>query len=275
MSQRTPLLIVIAAAILAAGALAVALVRCSARPAATKTPGALAVTTAPTDGATEEPATPTATSGPTPTFTKEEELVATSQHDSSQSASSPDECAEILKTELWCSVPKSAVRVTRPEWEELFPQTEFFVLKRDVYGGPHGPQQRNLLLIEHDGQRYKAETFDRLLAANGINDITEENYELVAKAFALITIPDYLEEEIVFTDWMEVEWTARRGYFDHGLIAWTKTQGLKILWGFKVQDGYLEEVERFGVSEYHVGDYIDVSFDVLPLPPAEGYEFWR
>jgi hypothetical protein len=182
------------------------------------------------------------TSGPVPTFTKEEELVATSHHDNSQSASSPEECVKVLETEPWCSVTKSARRITRPEWEQLFSQTEFYLLKYELYGAgdPHGPLQRTLLIVEQNDQRYTAETFDRLLAANGVTEITDENRELVAKALALMTMADYLEAKVAFIEWLEGDWPASFGRsFNYALVAWTEIQGLQASWGFRFQGGHL------------------------------------
>jgi hypothetical protein len=140
MSQKTRLIVVIAAIALAAAILAVALMQCGARPApAAETPGATTATTAPADAATEEPGTPTAAPGPTPTptptLTAEQLLARELIEPRGQVTFSADECSEILETEPWCSVIKSAKPITRPEWEELFPQTDFFSVRVDVYGG--------------------------------------------------------------------------------------------------------------------------------------------
>ncbi len=276
MNQRTRLLIAIASIVLVVAILALA--QCGARPApATETPGATtaAATTAPASDTTAKPGAPTATPGPTPTptLTAEELLARELIKPRGQVTFSADECSGILKAEPWCSVIKSAKPITRPEWEELFPQTDFFSVRVDVYGGETS-RYRNWLIVEQDGQRYTADTFDRLLAANGIIEITDENRELVAKAFALMTIGDYLEADVVFTDWMEVEgWVGRTGPLDYGLIAWTEIQGLKITWGLRFQDDQLREVERAGVSEYQIGDYIDIPLYTLPLPPHSEYRF--
>jgi hypothetical protein len=274
MNQRTRLIVVIAAVALAVAILTVALMQCGARPApATETPGATTATTVPTDGMATEPGTPTTTPGPTPTptLTAEELLARELIEPRGQVTFSADECSEILETEPWCSVIKSAKPITRPEWEELFPQTDFFSVRVDVRGGEF-PRYRNWLIVEQDGQRYTADTFDRLLAANGVTEITDENRELVAKAFALMTIGDYLDAEVVFTKWEEGEWEGEYTY-DHYLKAWTEIQGLEIWWWFVFEDNHLRIVTRGGIAEYHVGDYIDVPFWTLPLPPLEDYYF--
>jgi hypothetical protein len=270
MNPKARLLTALAAVALVVAVLAVTLAQCGARPAPdTETLGAVTATIAPAGAATEGPDIPVATPGAAPTLTREEELLVERQHYSSQSASSPEECGDILKAEPWCNVARDVVRIKRTEWEELLPQAEFFLIKYDVYGSELGPQQRNLLIVEQDGQRYTIDTFDRLLAANGVAEITNESRELVAKAFALMTLADYLEGDVVFTDWMEVDWWARTGRMNYGLVAWTQVQGLKYTWGFMFKDGQLREVRRNGVAEYHTGDYIDVSFYTLPLPSMQ------
>lgn len=279
MKNRTRLLVIVALIALCAVALVAAFAQCGRQPspieetpdrtAVPTTPGATAPTALP-DTATAESTAPTGPSTPTPTLTREEELVIERQHHSSQSASTPEECTEILKTEPWCSVVKDAVRITRPEWEELFPQAEFFLVKYDLYGGEF-VQQRNLLIVEQDDQRYTAETFDHLLEANGITEVTGENRELVARAFALMTIPDYLEEEVVFEQWEEGSWPASFDWhYNYGLTAWTEIQGLTIQWWFMFEDGHLRITDG-AVIDRQVGDYIDIPFTELSPPSSDAF----
>ncbi len=276
MNPRTRLILavaVIAAIVLVVAVLAVALAQCGAQPVPAETPGAADAT--PPDAATEEAGTPTATPGPTPTptLTAEELLARELIEPRGQVTFLADECSEILETEPWCVVVDSATRITRPEWEDLFPQADFFLVKvqyKPQFG--HDAHWGNWLIVEQDGQRYTADTFDRLLAANGVTEITDENRELVAKAFALMTIGDYLDADVVFTKWEEGEWEGEYTY-DHYLKAWTEIQGLEIWWWFVFEDNHLRIVTRGGIAEYHVGDYIDVPFWTLPLPPLEDYYF--
>jgi hypothetical protein len=194
------------------------------------------------------------------------------QHDSPQSASSSDECGEILQTHPWCNVVRSAERITRPEWDDLFPRTEFYLVKYDLYGSG-SVQRRNALVVEQDGWRYTTETFDKLLEANGITAITDENRELVAQAFALMTIPDYLGEEVVFTEWENIEGQPARHDYDHCLRAWTKLQGREVGWCFVFGEGRLKiATEPVGI-QYGIGDYINVSPEQLTLPAQEDYRF--
>ena len=280
---KTRLILIVALLGIGAVVLAVALMQrggtstpATTPPPATE-PGGMADTATteatPPNGATVEPGVPAATPEPTPTLTKEEELVVEMQHHSSQSAPSVNECAEILKTEPWCSVPESAERITRPEWEEMFPQTEFFLVKGYLYGKESGGGPRNLLIVEQDGQRYTAKTFDRLLKANGVIAITDENREPVAKAFALMTIPDYLEEEIVFTEWRDVTSQSTRPAYDHCLLAWTKLGGLEVGWCFVFRNERLEIVSGPGLQQSRVGDYIDVPGEQLLPLTFQDYRF--
>ncbi|CAG0937731.1 hypothetical protein TFLX_06681 [Thermoflexales bacterium] len=185
-------------------------------------------------------------------------------------ATSPDQCSAILQTQPWCSITDSAKRITRPEWEKLFPRTQFFLVSYTLIGR-ETRLARHVLVIEQNGQRYKAETFDQLLAVNQLV-ITEQNRELVAKAFALMTLADYLEQEIDFTDWQAGKWQGHYTY-DHYLKAWTKIQGIEFWWWFKFENEQLRVVTRDGVSDYHLGNYSDVPLQTLPLPPLAEYLF--
>jgi hypothetical protein len=276
MNDRTRLTVMIAAIALTVAILAVALAQCGARPApAAETPGVTVAATMPTDIVTEDPG-PTSTPGPTPTptLTAEELLARELIEPRGQVTFSADECSQILETEPWCVVINSATHITRPEWDELFLQTDFFLVKvhyRPQFG--HDAHQGNWLIVEQDSQRYTADTFDRLLAANGITEITDGNRELIAKAFALMTIPDYLGDEVIFIEWEEGDWPDARHHYSHSLKAWTKIQGLEIKWWFVFEDGWLKIITRGGISKYHTGDYIDTPFEILPLPPLKDYYF--
>jgi len=220
-----------------------------------------------------DPQTPAADTAPVlaPPMTQEEQRVLRDMLSSSpQFTSSPGDCSKILKTESWCSVIQDARQITRPEWVELFPQTKFFLVAAKSVGGETSTTH-NLLAIEQNGQRYQAETFDSLLEVNQIV-ITDQNRELVAKAFALITLKDYLEEQIDFTDWQAGKWEGRHT-FDHYLKAWTKIQGIEFWWWFTFEGSQLKFVTRDGISDYHIGNYIDVPFRTLPLPPLADYRF--
>jgi len=208
----------------------------------------------------------------TPLTEEEKAIRAVKQINPKSEANSPEQCSAILQTEPWCSIVKSAKRIEQPEWTQLLPTTEFYLVAYDLIG-LEAQQSHNLLFIEQDGQRYSVETFDDLLDLNRIT-INDQNRELVSKTFALMTLADYLNQEIVFTDWQAGKWEGRHT-FDHYLKAWTKVQGIEFWWWFTFGDGRLKYIVRDGVadSDYHIGDYIDISFWSLPLPPLLEYRF--
>jgi hypothetical protein len=187
------------------------------------------------------------------------------------------ECDELVdggKSES-CVWPKDITPIARPEWEQLFPNTDFYLVglagRNQVQSYDHAYYLE--LAAWCEDKYYSAETFDHLLKANGVTEITDENRELVAKAFALMTIPDYLEEEVLFTEWGETDWPAGFGEsYNWHLSGWTKIQGLKIWWLFMFGDGQLWATDG-GVAEENTGDCIDVSFEALPRPSSEDFLF--
>ncbi|MEE8390642.1 MAG: hypothetical protein V3S14_07600 [Anaerolineae bacterium] len=213
---------------------------------------------------------------PTPTMTaKEQALVEERQRAHRQAAASVEECGEILQTEPWCTVSWYATRITRPEWETLFPYTEFFLVKADRYGGEFGPETHNRLIIEAWwDKRLSREDFHTLMGGEHVS-VTDENRELVAKAFVLVFLADYLEEEIVFSDGEEGSWPSDiRKPFDYRITAWTRIQGLKFEWLLMFHEGEIFGAEGL-VIERNVGDYIDVPFERLPVPSMQQLSYWR
>ena len=154
-------------------------------------------------------------------------------------ADSPEECIEILETQPWCTITKSAKRIEYPEWTELLPFTEFYLVAYDLIGG-EGKQSRNVLVIEQNGQSYRAETFDDLLDVNQIV-VTDQNRELIAKAFALMTLADYLGGTVDFTQWENVSLSrpARHAYNYH-LMALTEIGPIEVDWWFVFSEDHLE-----------------------------------
>jgi hypothetical protein len=174
-----------------------------------------------------------------------------------------------------CVWPSSIELMTQAEWEELLPQTEFYLIglsgRSDIPEYDNSFRQR--LIAWYRGEYYTGEDSGRLLIDNGVSTILDGQQELVAKAFAVMTLPNHLDADVAFTDWMEVDWHGRTGPLDQGLVAWTELQGLEISWGFRFRDGWLEEVRSGGASESGLGDYIDVHYDQLPWPAAFDYRF--
>jgi hypothetical protein len=211
---------------------------------------------------------------PTPTMAPWElEVLERMQRAHSQSAASVEECREIFEIEPWCQVYWHARHITRPEWEELFPDTVFYLVKYDLYGGEFA-EHHNWLAIKRMGDYLIRDDFQLLLGGNHVF-VTDENRETIARAFVLMSLPDYLDEEIVFSDWEEGSWPAGFGmHYNYRIKSWTKIQGLKFQWYFLFDEEGLLGVDG-GAPERNVGDYIDVPFEELPVPPRQRLKYWR
>ena len=282
MNTKTRLILIVALLGISAIVLVVALVQCGGQPvtappgetAASATPEATAATTLP-DGVTVEPGTPIATPAPTPTPTEGEKAAAAVGAKYTYFPTVAECSRAVEKGEVeGCTALESAQQVTRPEWEQLFPETNFheiqFVGRHQ--NGEYDYYRHGEVVAWQDGRHYTADTFDRLLTANDII-ITDENRELVAKAFALMTIPDYLGEEVVFTEWEEVDMQSARHNYNYCLGVWTRIQGLEIRWCFVFENERMRIASRAGVQQYRVGDYIDVPYEQLFPPAFVDYQF--
>jgi hypothetical protein len=222
-----------------------------------------------TSVSTKQTPTPTLASFPSPTMTDAEKAAAEAGRFFEAYRKTEDECYQAVSNgDLRACVAPDEIRiVSSPEWVQLFSDTVFYEINLVGYVDHDGQIDRSYrrrLIAWQDNQPYSIETFEHLLEANTITTITDETRELVAKSLALMTIPGYYEEEIVFTDWENGDWSSPiRLNFNYTLTAWTKLNGLKIRWYFIFDEGLLLIAEGV-VEEYNVGDYIDASFDVPP-----------
>ncbi|MCP4544267.1 MAG: hypothetical protein GY832_44710 [Chloroflexi bacterium] len=239
------------------------------------TPEATA-TIIPLDGTTIGPDAQATTPAPTPTPTEGEEAAAAVGQGYTAYRPTQTECEQIVDDGqvVACVWFDSARLIVRSEWEQLFPDTDFYVLGLGGYrpDSTEPYDSRRRLVAWQDDKHYTAKTFDRLLKANGVT-ITDENRELVAKAFALMTIPDYLEEEVVLTEWEEVNMQPALHNYNYCLGLWTKLQGLEIKWCFVFGNERLRIASGPAVQQDDVGDYIDVSVIELPPPSFVDYQF--
>lgn len=227
--------------------------------------------------------TPVFTSGATSTPAEgEKAAAAVGQEEYIAYRSTQGECDQAVESgELEsCVSPDSIQLITQPEWEQLFPDTDFYLIglagrnQNELYDHSY----RHRLVAWQKGQYYTTETFDDLLKVNGINTITDENRELVARALVLMTrkMPDRIEKEVSFRDWREGDWPASFGFrYNYSIVVWTEIQGLEFWWRFIFEDGRLREAEG-SILEAGVGDYIDVPEETLPIPGIvpEIYSFW-
>ncbi len=153
------------------------------------------------------------------------------------------------------------------------PRLTFYLVKYDKYGGEF-VEHHNWLVIKHGNSYYRRDDFDFSIDWSQTAR-TDENLETIARAFVLMSLPDYLDEEIVFFDWGEGSWPAGFGlHYNYGIKSWTKIQGLKLQWYFLFDEEGLLGVDGFA-PERNVGDYIDVPFEELPVPPRQRLAYWR
>ena len=127
-----------------------------------------------------------------------------------------------------CMYAGSVQSVTRPEWEQLFPNAEFYLIRLDAYHPENEYSDfssRYKLLAWQNEKQYDAKLFDQFLKANGIA-ITEENYELISQAFALMTLKEFITEDIIFTHWELISLPNGDEHYDARLEAWAKLGGL-------------------------------------------------
>jgi hypothetical protein len=190
-----------------------------------------------------------------------------------QFTSSPASCNEILKVEPWCGVITSAVQVSSPEWEELFPTTDFYIVRRVLYGGEI-PFQRNLLVVEQDGNKYGVESYQRLLDLNNV-EVSSENREIIAKSIVLMMLPDFIEYEVRFATWEEGDWPSRiRANYNYSLTLWTQLGGYEMRWLFLFYEGELLTALGWVVDE-GIGDYVAIPREGPRPPSPEDFEYWN
>ena len=100
------------------------------------------------------------------------------------------------------------------------------IVRTVIYGG-EVPFRRNMLLVPHDGDRYGPVSFHQLLEANGV-EVSEENYEAIAKSHVLMMLPDFIEYEVRFLDWEEGDWPSTiRKNFNYRMAIWTELGGFE------------------------------------------------
>ena len=172
-----------------------------------------------------------------------------------------------------CVSLNSIKSLSQPQWEQLFPDANFYLITYMAFDeanlispDPHSPE----LIVEQDGRNYTARSFDQLLTANNIL-IADENRELVAQAFALMTIPQYLVSDVTFFAGKSVDIFDGTTQYNYAVEAWTQLQGLEIEWFFGFEGGSLKAVSGGIARDSEVGDYI--IGDEMLSPVYEDYYF--
>jgi len=160
--------------------------------------------------------------------------------------------------------------ITRPEWTQLFPIAHFYIVGfkdiENMASNPNGYELDNILIAMQDDQRYTFRTFDQLLNANHIT-ISDENRELVARAYALMTLANYVEDSVTFENWEP----ANVDRYNYALTAWTRIGGLQFEWLYQFYGGCLAKVDG-SASVHKVGNYIEVQ--ALRWPTSDDFRFY-
>jgi len=167
--------------------------------------------------------------------------------------------------------------VTRSEWTELFPDTHFFLVAthriENAETNMYGYDRSYFIIAQQDGERYEIRTFDNLLHDNGVV-ITDENRELVARSAALMTLANFLEEEIILFDLSAIDEGGRGSFerYNYALIVWTKINGLKVRYRYSFEQEGLKTLAYWPV-DYETGDYTDMPVAILPHPDLRELRF--
>ncbi len=216
---------------------------------------------------------PTEMPEPTATPTEGEKSAAISAQESSDSyISDPDDCIEAVQNEQMegCVSLISAQEITHAVWEQLFPDTKFYALHLSNNNRTYGYATYYRLTARQGDRQYTAVIFDQLLYDNNIS-VTNENYELAAQAFALMTLnADFFSYQITFTDWEQIDMQRAFSHFDRRLQAWTELGGQEIQWYFGFENERVLEIlgPDTALLGYEIGDYV-------PLPDFvdEGHSY--
>jgi len=186
---------------------------------------------------------------------------------------SVQDCDRIFETSPWCGVVSSAWQVTRQEWVDLFPQAEFFVVKRMLFGDQF-PKQRSILVVKQDGRTLSlnaGKAFEQLMEINNVV-ISEENQEAIGHALVLMYLPDYLENEIVFEGWQEGNWPAPLGLnYNYTVNVQTDIKEWGFEWLFWFHEGQLMAAQGRTV----LNGEVDIQEDDFYPPPDNTLIYWK
>jgi hypothetical protein len=156
-----------------------------------------------------------------------------------------------------CTEYSSTNLVTAEEWEILFPQARFYLIEAKQIVNPEtnmdGFVQSNFIIVKQGQHEYKDEDFGDLLADNQVV-ITEENIELILRAFARITAANHHNKGINFSPLEKVnygEGEARHPYNYH-LMAVAGENKTELNWFFVVRKDQLR-IATF--AKYPLEDY--------------------
>lgn len=184
-----------------------------------------------------------------------------------------EECQRALRAQeiQTCTILNEIKNLERLEWERLFSQTPFYLIKFERLVNIHwGPRQLTRVVAWQNKQPYKAKDFAQLLQTNNIV-IKEENQLEIAQAFALLSIPKFIERDVVFTDWREVEIKQSIPY-NRLLQAFTKEQDIEFKWWFLFEENKIN-IERLQ-NRYTSPPSMDLWPQIRPISPRMTYHIY-
>ncbi len=135
--------------------------------------------------------------------------------------------------------------VTREEWVTLFPKADFYLVEakeiENLETNRNGFVQENFIIVKQGLDEYKDKDFDYLLRRNRIT-ISDENLELVLRAFAWITAANYLNEDVSFSALQAVSYTTRQTDhpYNYHLTAVAGADRTELHWFFVIKDNALK-----------------------------------
>ena len=204
-----------------------------------------------------------------PIFTSEELLLLTafSEQFGADFFISQSKCVEAVnRGEIdYCIFPFAVEIVQKMELENIFPGTAFYLIdigswrtdKGLAANQTQGGNSSRAIIGWMNEKVYFLKDFNNLLKANEIT-IDETNYENIAQALALMSIPNYLGGEVRFIEWLPVEPGEYRRNYTHSLRAWTQIWGCEINWWYVFRDAKISVVtirgDKCRSSQY--GEYI-------------------
>lgn len=203
-------------------------------------------------------------SSPTPTV-EQAVVAAVSAKFESDFYASRDDCIQAVAEETtnWCRFPLASELTYQPEWEQLFPNTLFYLVdiglwrsEEDTLPGHQQEETHRFVAAWQAEEVYMVQGFGELLDANAIS-VTDANRELVAQSFALMSIPAYLGGGVRFLEWSAIEPVSGRHKYNYYLKGWTEIWGCQFTWLYVFTDQWLPVVTRTPINACASGDYVE------------------
>jgi hypothetical protein len=165
-------------------------------------------------------------------------------------SASPVNCTQYLWTKF----------ITSTVWANLFSNTHFYLLASrrvmNYESNRSGYQQSYRVIAQEGPQRYMVDTFDQLLHANNIIP-SDDNRQAIAQAFVLMSLADYLENQIIVMSWEEGSWSSSLKLpYNYALTVWTKMRGRQFKFLYLFYENHFVMTNGY-MAKDQTGDYLD------------------